>query len=247
MIRVTKELLKDGSVAPTVDTKKDTTTKTVTTQNTTPTTPTSEPYSKKKKVWFSILFWFLNLTWGAILTIPGLLITGFLILIGKPAYKNGCSYYVVVGGNWGGAEIGAVSIIGDYRKSSYLAHIRKHEFGHSVQQMLLGPFQIFLVFIPSAIRYWYDRLDTKHAAERGVDWYDSIWFEGTATKWGTIWVDRLEGDKVNTLRPLCEGRDKKQNISKQLINLSQQIASLEPETYDISPENHDQDTDKITK
>jgi hypothetical protein len=29
----------------------------------------------------------------------------------------------------------------------------------------------------------------KHFA---ADWYDSIWFEGTATKWGTILVDWLE-------------------------------------------------------
>ena len=33
-----------------------------------------------------------------------------------------------------------------------------HEFGHSFQNAILGPFMIFLVSIPSAIRYWYQTI-----------------------------------------------------------------------------------------
>ena len=127
------------------------------------------------------------------MTIPGLIVTGFCILFlqGKP-HKNGFSYIVEVGGDWGGLEIGAVALMGSYGQKdgpcynpNWYEHTRRHEFGHNVQQLIFGPLQLFIVGIPSICRYWYDRLDKKHKSDRGVDWYDSIWFEGTATRWGT--------------------------------------------------------------
>lgn len=146
-----------------------------------------------------VVYWLIQLTWGALLTIPGLLITGFIILFlkGKP-HKNGFSYIVEIGGNWGGLEIGAVALCGSYSQKDgpcynpeWFEHTRKHEFGHTVQQLIFGPFQIF-IGIASAIRYWYDRLEKKHKSERGPEWYDSIWFEGTATRWGTYWINKIE-------------------------------------------------------
>ena len=155
---------------------------------------------KLKKAAFSIAFWIISLTWGALLTIPGLLITGFCILFlgGKP-HRNGCSYIVEVGGNWGGLEIGAVALCGSYSQEGspcynmpWFEHTRRHEFGHALQQLIFGPLQMFVVGIPSASRYWYNRLEKKHKAERGSDWYDSAWFEGTATRWGTKVIDWFE-------------------------------------------------------
>lgn len=148
-----------------------------------------------KKVILGTLWWIWQLTWGALMTLPGLLITSFCIVFlrGKP-HRNGFSYIVEVGGNWGGLELGAVALCGNYSKSSpsWFEQTRRHEFGHAVQQLIFGPLQPFIVGIPSAIRYWYDRLESKHADERGEDWYDSIWFEGTATRWGTTWVNKIE-------------------------------------------------------
>lgn len=144
-----------------------------------------------KKIILGILYWLWSLTWGCLMTIPGLLITGFCIIFlkGKP-HKNGFSYIVEIGGNWGGLELGCVALCGNYYGKDYYDYIRKHEFGHSIQQLIFGPLQPFLIGIPSAIRYWYDRLDKKH--KRSTDWYDSIWFEGTATKWGSAWIDKIE-------------------------------------------------------
>lgn len=131
------------------------------------------------------------------MTIPGLLITGFCILFlkGKP-HKNGFSYIVEIGGNWGGLELGAVALCGNYSQGnlSWFDHTRKHEFGHSVQQLIFGPLQAFVVGIPSAIRYWYNRIASKKGKRFSSDWYDSIWFEGTATKWGTSWVEWIEAE-----------------------------------------------------
>lgn len=141
------------------------------------------------------LYWLVQLTWGGLLTIPGLLITGFCILFlkGTP-HKNGYSYIVEIGGNWGGLEIGAVALCGRYSENdpAWYEHTRRHEFGHSIQQLIFGPFQVFIVGIPSACRYWYQRIARTHGKKFSSAWYDSIWFEGTATKWGTTWVNKIE-------------------------------------------------------
>ena len=150
---------------------------------------------KFKKVLFGIMFWVVSLTWGVLLTIPGLLITGFCILFLKgKVHRNGCSYIVEVGGNWGGLDLGAVALCGNYSQTSpsWYEHTRRHEFGHAIQTLIFGPLQLFIVVIPSACRYWYDRLEKNHKSERGADWYDSIWFEGTASRWGTKFIDWIE-------------------------------------------------------
>ena len=150
-----------------------------------------------KRVLLGILFWLWSLTWGALMTIPGLLITGFCILFlhGKP-HKNGFSYIVEIGGNWGGLELGAVALCGSYNTPDnvcfdpiWYEYIRRHEFGHNVQQLLFGPLQLFIVGIPSAIRYHYrNKYPEKVKTE-----YDDIWFEGTATRWGTKAINWIEG------------------------------------------------------
>ena len=148
-----------------------------------------------KKILLGILYWIVQLTWGGLLTIPGLLITGFAILfLGGTPHHNGFSYIVEVGGNWGGIDIGCVSMCGRYNTQeascynpNYYEHVRRHEFGHSIQQLILGPFQLFVVGIPSVVRYWYFTLSDKVHKP-----YDYIWFEYTASKWGTAWINKLE-------------------------------------------------------
>lgn len=143
--------------------------------------------SKSKKILLGILYWIVQLTWGALMTIPGLLITGFCIVFlkGKP-HKNGFSYIVEIGGNWGGLELGCVALCGSYYPGQWYEHTRRHEFGHSVQQLIFGPFQLFVVGIPSACRYWYGRIVGLKED------YDAAWFERTATEWGTTWIDTIE-------------------------------------------------------
>lgn len=153
-----------------------------------------------KKKWFVFKFWFLSLTWGLPLSLVGFLITGFCILIGGKPHKNGCSYIVEIGSNWGGLECGPVALCGSYSQKdkgcynpSWYEHTRKHEFGHSSSQFIyMGVFFLFIVAIPSAIRYWYQRIAQKHGKTFPSDWYDSIWFEGMATKKGTQYVEWLE-------------------------------------------------------
>lgn len=129
------------------------------------------------------------------MTFIGFIVTGFCIIFlkGKP-HKNGWSYIVEIGGNWGGLEFGAVALCGSYSVTSprWYDHTRKHEFGHSLQNIIFGPFTVLIVNIPSAVRYWYNRIAESKGKKFDSDWYDSIWFEGTATKWGTKVVEWIE-------------------------------------------------------
>lgn len=134
-------------------------------------------------------YWALQLTWGILLTLPGLLGAWLIPSCLKTVKRNGWSFVVKVGGNWGGLNLGAVSFMGE-GDEAWSEHTRRHEFGHSLQNILFGPFQIFLVAIPSAVRYWYRR----SFPEKVKTAYDDIWFEGTATKWGTKAIDRIEGE-----------------------------------------------------
>lgn len=156
---------------------------------------------KSNKIILGILWWLWQLTWGALMTYPGLIVTAFCIVFlkGKP-HKNGFSYIVEIGGNWGGLEIGAVSLCGNYSISDqkWFNYVRKHEFGHNMQQLIFGPFQLFVVWIPSSIRYWYQRtMVDKKGKYFPKDWYDSIWFEKIATNWGTNVINKLENRKKN--------------------------------------------------
>lgn len=148
---------------------------------------------RTKKILLGILWWIWQLTWGALTTIPGLIITGFCILFlkGKP-HKNGFSYIVEIGGNWGGLELGAVSLCGNYYGISYFEEVRRHEFGHAMQQLIFGPLQLFVVGIPSACRYWYQRIGMSKGKKFEDTWYDSVWFEGSATSWGTKTINKIE-------------------------------------------------------
>lgn len=153
-----------------------------------------------KIILLGILYWVVQLIWGALLTIPGLLITAFCILFlhGKP-HKNGFSYIVEVGGNWGGIELGAVALCGGYtttcKNLTWFELTRRHEFGHTLQHLIFGPLMLFIVAIPSVTRYWYFRLtpNKKHKD------YDSIWFEGSATKWGTTAINWIENKNTKIL------------------------------------------------
>ena len=140
-----------------------------------------------KKFLFILTYWLLSLTWGIIMSSIGFITILIVLMLGGKPHKNGCTLIVEIGGNWGGLELGCFALCGSYSKTDkiWFERTRRHEFGHNIQHMLLGPFFIFIVGIPSAIRYWYKIIATKRGKKFSSDWYDSIWFEGTATKWGT--------------------------------------------------------------
>jgi hypothetical protein len=134
------------------------------------------------KILKNLLFWIISLTWGGIMTWLGVIVAIVLICTGhKPKlfYQN---IYFEVGTGWGGFEMGAFFIVNKNSSS----HIRQHEAGHGLQNLVLGIFMPFLVSIPSAIRYWRRvwLVKCKHKSYSDLPDYDSVWFEKSATKLG---------------------------------------------------------------
>ncbi len=74
--------------------------------------------------------------------------------------------------------------------------LKAHEVGHTCQNAILGPLDLFVVEIPSAIRYWH-RIALQRRGKRLQTAYDDIWFEGSATKTGATVLASLERDKTD--------------------------------------------------
>ena len=149
-----------------------------------------------KKVLFGIFYWLGQLTWGILMTLIGLIASVICLVFikGSKAHRNGYSFIIEVGGNWGGVSLGAISLCGHYSETDidWFEHTRKHEAGHSLQNLIFGPLFTFVVAIPSACRYWYDVYCANHGRYLDNDWYESAWFEHTATLWGTWYVQKVE-------------------------------------------------------
>lgn len=131
-------------------------------------------------------FIILSFTWGLPLTLWGCIMAIVMLIRGEESKRCGWACGFITGRNWGGIE-GGYFFVCDNSKDNYIA---EHEFGHAIQNCILGPFMIPLVTLPSVIRYWYRRIQQK----RGIDMkkeYDEIWFERQATDLGRIYSEQI--------------------------------------------------------
>lgn len=109
------------------------------------------------KILKDILFYILSYTWGIILSMAGTLTALVLLLLGyKPTIFHNRIHFKV-GDYWGGLEMGPVFLT----DNQPTLHIKQHECGHGIQNIILGPFMLFLVSLPSAIRYWLREMRTQ--------------------------------------------------------------------------------------
>ena len=139
------------------------------------------------------LYYLLACTWGVLMTLLGLLISGVLgiVKIFDKKIKFEKFYWIYdikVGPDWwGGFECG-LNFLRDHKSDD--DYINNHEFGHGFQNCLLGPLFIFLVAIPSAARYWYQEIRSKKGKDNKP--YDGIWFEDAATQCGSYAVAYIQ-------------------------------------------------------
>ena len=117
-------------------------------------------------------FWLASATWGCIMTIVGLFPALYFMIFKKtkPYYYKGALCFKVGGKYWGGISLGPFFFV---CTSASLDTI-KHEWGHSIQNIIFGPLFPICIGIPSLIR-----------CNLGLyKEYDAIWFEGGATRIG---------------------------------------------------------------
>ena len=139
-----------------------------------------------------ILFVILSLTWGGIMTAIGMLAFLALSLYNififafrgkhlRMQYKYNV-LFIRIGQGWGGVNLGCVSVVCEDADDELM----RHEAGHGIQNIIYGVLFPFIVAIPSFIRYWYReyKVIVKKVDYWSLPDYDSIWFEGQATRLG---------------------------------------------------------------
>ena len=132
------------------------------------------------------LYYLLACTWGLLMTIIGLVVSGILgiakLFTKKIRFKKFCWLYGInVGPDfWGGLEFG-LCFLRDHKSSD---HVSKHEFRLPFQICLCGALTPFIITIPSAIRWWYVYLKFTRKGLPYPKPYDAMWFEDSATMSG---------------------------------------------------------------
>lgn len=134
------------------------------------------------------LFYILNFTWGIIMNIIGAIGAIFVTLeTGVKPTRHAGNFVYKFGHYWGGVSLGIFT----FMCLEADEHTLNHEFGHSIQNAIFGPFFIPLVAIPSFIRCQKFNNNIKKGIPNEEN-YDVAWFEGSATKWGTIIAERWQ-------------------------------------------------------
>lgn len=124
----------------------------------------------------------LSWTWGLPMTIIGKLAELILTALGHKSEKFGYAKYFVIGEGWGGVSLGKIFIV----SKDCGEDIKKHEYGHTVQNCIFGFLMPFIVCIPSAIRCLWFKCYYRKGLTPPTD-YDSIWFEKQATMMGNLY------------------------------------------------------------
>lgn len=128
--------------------------------------------------WPKILFYLIQFTWGLTVNFAGLLV--FLCCRGRfhsKMFHNAIVTYLP--GNRGGLSLG-VFIFLSIRDSRESGRLCAHEYGHTIQCLLLGPLYWVVIAIPSVI--WY-HFFAGYREKRGIP-YDALFCERWATAWG---------------------------------------------------------------
>lgn len=136
-----------------------------------------------------ILYIFIQCTWGAVQSIMG---AGLLLLLGKQKHSL---YRCAVLTEYtldtlprrmrtlGSVSLGMFIFVNATHGEDNARRTAAHEYGHTIQSLLLGPLYLLIVGIPSFLwckHYSHHRAEYK---ARGIDYY-SRFPENRATKYG---------------------------------------------------------------
>jgi len=127
----------------------------------------------------SFIYYLLQVTYGILMNVIGILVFTVVVCFTHNIHRHYHSFYTITKTQFGGLSLGIFTI-----SSTTSEQTLSHELGHSYQNIIFGPLFPFVVAIPSVIRYWYCTIAESKGKKFARDWYDSIWFEGTATRWG---------------------------------------------------------------
>lgn len=143
-------------------------------------------------------YWLIHIIWAAPTFVLGLLVVVFMLLTGNKPKRFGYTFYFTPSFMHNcGFSLGPIFCVAE--DSQYL-YMYQHEHGHAIQTLWWGPLTLFVISIPSMVRFCYrdykeDKMMTDLAEGRITQeefntWrknrpaYNSIWFEKQATELG---------------------------------------------------------------
>lgn len=126
-------------------------------------------------------FYLLQFTWALTVNLAGL--AAYLCCRARRDRGRFCNGFVTfLPGQWGGLSLGIFLFLsaggGEERR-----RLCVHEYGHTIQCLLLGPLYWVVIALPSAI--WYHCFEG-FRQRRGVP-YEALYCERWATAWGRSW------------------------------------------------------------
>lgn len=149
------------------------------------------------------LFYLIQFTWALPQNLVGLI--GFLALRGKfehERFHNSFITYVKTDKPFGGVSIGIFIFINAKKKDKedVMRDIRIHEYGHTIQSLVLGPVWAFVIAFPSMIWCGVPAL-CKYRKDNNVSYY-WLYCEG----WANLWGSRFSGEDFTSEEMLSTGR-----------------------------------------
>lgn len=147
------------------------------------------------------LFYLVQFTWGLPQNLAGLI--GFLILYKKcrhEKFERAIITYIDGNKPFGGLSLGIFLFINGTKDEGWTHDTRIHEYGHTIQSLVLGPTWFFVIGLPSIL--WCNLPPVcRYRKKNNVSYY-TIYCEG----WANLWGSRFSGQKFVTDELLQRGR-----------------------------------------
>ncbi len=125
----------------------------------------------------------LQFTWGALQNAAG-----FFMFLKHIKCRHAFYHGAIVTyhrGDWGGISLGAFIFVNEKRGEEWYKSATVHEYGHTLQSLLLGPLYLLVIGLPSFI--WCN--SKKWIAYRKDN--DKSYFDLYCEKWANVWGEAV--------------------------------------------------------
>ena len=139
------------------------------------------------------VYYALSFLWGMPVTLAGCVAALVMKSAGRIPEKRGYNWFFRLKKAHWGLDLGLFAFVPENCGDRMIAH----EHGHGIQNAWIGPFMLFTVIIPSAVRFWYRFFRTGIRKKPLKNDYDSIWFEASATLNGKRVLEKCGGKNVS--------------------------------------------------
>lgn len=131
------------------------------------------------------LFYLVQWTWGFSVNLVGLIAFLFCTIVRKRSWQRfGYARIVYVPWNSGGLSLGLfIFMKANHKNKKWTYNTRIHEYGHTWQCLLLGPFYYLVIAIPSAV--WCNFFEG-YRRKNNVSYY-KLYCE----KWANVWGQKF--------------------------------------------------------